>query len=225
MPLSVTPLSATDRPEALRPRLATGLPLRGEVESTLEGATPCRHSRTSALRNRETRTPLRKIDRSDRCLLVQWMKPRRGVRAFPPSAIGGKRGADFKVLDRSHIRRPRYTIRCSAIRGSNPPMARMPSCRDARVARWLSARSRMRFAACWVFTGVKLVYPWGRHFLRVCQKRIVRRCKRKTFQGFENFGRFYGRKYHKFGIAISGDVSRSFLMTYRRCEGSKSFGP
>jgi hypothetical protein len=56
--------------------------------------------------------------------------------------------------------------------------------------------------------------PWGRHFLRVCQKRIVRRCKRKKFQGFTNFGRFYGRKYHKFDIAISGDVSRSFLMTY-----------
>jgi hypothetical protein len=25
--------------------------------------------------------------------------------------------------------------------------------------------------------------PWGRHFLRVCQKRIVRRCKGKKFQG------------------------------------------
>jgi hypothetical protein len=37
--------------------------------------------------------------------------------------------------------------------------------------------------------------PWGRHFLRVCQKRIVRRCKGKKFQGFENFGRFYGRKF------------------------------
>ena len=36
--------------------------------------------------------------------------------------------------------------------------------------------------------------PWGRHFLRVCQKRIIRRCKRKKFQGFENFGRFYGWK-------------------------------
>ena len=43
--------------------------------------------------------------------------------------------------------------------------------------------------------GVKLEYPWGRHFLRVCQKRIVRRCKGKKFQGFENFGRFYGRKF------------------------------
>jgi hypothetical protein len=39
-----------------------------------------------------------------------------------------------------------------------------------------------------VFTGVKLVYPWGRHFLRVCQMRIVRRCKCKEFQGFENSG-------------------------------------
>jgi hypothetical protein len=65
--------------------------------------------------------------------------------------------------------------------------------------------------------------PWGRHFLRVYQKRIVRRCKRKKFQGFENFGRFYGGN-HKFGIAISGGVSLSFLMTYGRCEGSKSFG-
>ena len=35
--------------------------------------------------------------------------------------------------------------------------------------------------------------PWGRHFLRVCQKRIVRRCKRKKFQGFEKSARFCGR--------------------------------
>ena len=111
MPLSVTPLSATDRPEALRPHLATGLPLRGEVDSTQHRSTPCRNSRTPALRNRETHTPLRKIDRCDRCWLVQWMKARRGVRALPPSAIGGRRGADFKVLDRGHIRRPRYAIR------------------------------------------------------------------------------------------------------------------
>jgi hypothetical protein len=37
--------------------------------------------------------------------------------------------------------------------------------------------------------------PWGRHFLRVYLKRIVRRCKRKKFQGFEKSARFYGRKF------------------------------
>ncbi len=39
--------------------------------------------------------------------------------------------------------------------------------------------------------------PWGRHFL-LGQKRIVRRCKRKKFQGFENSGRFYGRNFTSF---------------------------
>ena len=53
--------------------------------------------------------------------------------------------------------------------------------------------------------------PWGRHFLRVCQKRIVRRCKRKKFQGFENFGRFYGRKFTSL-VSLSGGVSRSFFI-------------
>jgi hypothetical protein len=42
---------------------------------------------------------------------------------------------------------------------------------------------------------VRTFSPWGRHFPRVCQKRIARRCKRKKFEGFENFGRFYGRKF------------------------------
>jgi hypothetical protein len=37
--------------------------------------------------------------------------------------------------------------------------------------------------------------PWGRHFLRVCQKSFVKLCKREKFQGFGNFGRFYSRKF------------------------------
>src|SRR5882672_982492 len=98
MRLSVIPPSATDRPEALRPRLATGLLLRGAVESVLEGAAHCRHQRTPALRKRETRPHPGRIDRRDQCLLVEWMKPRRGIRAFPQPAIGGKRGVYFMVV-------------------------------------------------------------------------------------------------------------------------------
>lgn len=75
------------------------------------------------------------------------------------------------------------------------------------------------------FTWVKPESPWGRHFLRVCQKRIVRRCKRKKFQGFENSGRFYGRKSTSLVSLYPAALSRSFIMTYGRCEGSKSFGP
>jgi hypothetical protein len=35
-----------------------------------------------------------------------------------------------------------------------------------------------------VFTGVKLVYPWGRYFLSVCQKCFISFCKGKKFQAF-----------------------------------------
>jgi hypothetical protein len=44
----------------------------------------------------------------------------------------------------------------------------------------LSEASHGPFA---VFSWVKPESPWGRHFLRICLKRIVRRCKRKEFQG------------------------------------------
>jgi hypothetical protein len=64
----------------------------------------------------------------------------------------------------------------------------MSTCRQG-----LSKASQGPFA---VFSWVKPESPWGRHFLRACQKRSVRRCKREKFQGFENFSRFYGRKPH-----------------------------
>jgi hypothetical protein len=35
-----------------------------------------------------------------------------------------------------------------------------------------------------VFTWVKTEYPWGRHFLSICQTNFVRLCARKKFQGF-----------------------------------------
>ena len=95
------------------------------------------------------------------------------------------------------------TIRANSLRVS-PETSWNPPWRHGNVARvsrrWLLARGRVsaRGSRSILQEFQKLVRcfsPWGRHFLRVCQKRIVRRCKRKKFQGFENFGCLCGRKF------------------------------
>jgi hypothetical protein len=54
--------------------------------------------------------------------------------------------------------------------------------------------------------------------------RIVRRCKRNKFQGFENSGAATAGNSQG-SVALSGGDFRSPLLTYVICGGSKPFGP
>jgi hypothetical protein len=76
------------------------------------------------------------------------------------------------------------------------------------------AGNRRRFRA--VFTGVKLVYPWGRHFLHVCLQSFVRLCKRKKFQGSKIPPTSAAGNSTKGAISAYGGAFPSFLMTYER---------
>src|ERR1700692_4212653 len=110
-------------------------------------------------RGRPGRGCRRKTHRSEHRSAV----PARGGRVVPCLARACRRQKN-RGLHRIAPRRIRFHATCASYQGA---LSFLSADRPALTATG--------------FTGVKLEYPWGRHFLPVCLQGFVKLCKREKF--------------------------------------------